>query len=113
MVDIRITHINYLGKVPFTEEDEYVTIKNFGDEHLNLDNWVLKDITDGYPSFIFDHFIIEPSRSIRVYTDQYNRDWGGLTFAYPEPIWNNSHPDVAALFNPDGVMVSNKSYVID
>lgn len=110
---IQIYRIKWDGSVPFTEADEYVTIKNLGDEPTNLENWVLVDATDGYPSFTFPHFILHPDHTCRIYTNQYHIEWGGLEFNWGEPIWNNSHPDVAQLYDSRGNLISEKTYSID
>jgi hypothetical protein len=110
---VRIYFIDWEGKVPFTESDEYVAIKNYGDEPLNLERWELIDLTDGEPSYTFSFCVLEPARTVRVYTNQYHQEWGGHSFFWPEPVWNNTHPDTAALYNAQGELVSTKSYVID
>jgi len=110
---IQIWHINYQGDIPFTEADEYVSIKNHGDQAVNLEGWVLVDATDGYPSFTFPYYMLQPDNTCRVYTDLYDRDWGGLRFKWDEPIWNNSHPDVAQLYDSRGNLISEKTYSID
>jgi hypothetical protein len=110
---IEIRRIKYLGDEPFTEADEYVSIKNYGDQSVNLLGWVLIDATDGYPWFTFPHFILHPDDSCRVYTNQHHLEWGGLEFDWEEPIWNNSHPDVAQLYDSRGNLIAEKSYTVD
>lgn len=56
--NVKITKIFYDGLVPRTESDEYVEIKNLGDEPVDLNGWVLKDISDGYPSFTFPSYVL-------------------------------------------------------
>ena len=112
--DIRIHFIKWEDRLAlFFESGEYVSIQNYGDEYLNLFGWELVDLTDGYPTFTFPHYILKPGYTVRVYTNQKHEDWGGLTFAWDEPIWNNSHPDVAALYDAQGRLVSTRSYTID
>ena len=108
--DVQITYIFYDGLVPRTEFDEYVEITNLGDKPQDLANWELKDISEGYPSFIFPACILAPGKSIRVYTNEYHPEWGGFSFEYGRAIWNNSEPDVAVLYNSQGKEVSRKSY---
>jgi hypothetical protein len=107
---VQITYIFYDGTVPYTEADEYVEIKNLGSAPQDLKGWVLKDISDGYPSFTFPSYILEPGKSIRVYTNELHPEWGGFTFGYGKAIWNNTKPDTAALYNAQGQEVSRKSY---
>jgi beta-lactamase superfamily II metal-dependent hydrolase len=108
--NVQITYIYYDGLVPSVESDEYVEITNLGDMAQDLAGWVLKDIDEGYPSLTFPSYILEPGESIRVYTNEIHPEWGGFSFGYGSAVWNNSSPDVAALYNAQGVEVSRKSY---
>jgi hypothetical protein len=107
---IQITKIFYDGLVYQTESDEYVEITNFGDEPVDLKGWVLKDISEGYPSFTFPSYELQPNQSIRVYTNEIHPEYGGFSFGYGRAIWNNTNPDTAALYNAEGQEVSRKSY---
>jgi competence protein ComEC len=108
--DVRITKIFYDGQVYRVESDEYVEITNKGTESQDLAGWVLKDISEGYPSFTFPHYILEPGESIRVCTNEIHPEYGGFSFGYGKAIWNNSDPDTAALYDNEGREVSRKSY---
>jgi predicted small secreted protein len=108
--DVQITYIFYDGLVYQVEADEYVEIKNFGNAPQALKGWVLKDISEGYPSFTFPSYILTPGESIRVYTNEYHSEWGGFSFGYGRAIWNNRYPDIAALYNTEGEEISRKSY---
>jgi hypothetical protein len=120
------------------EFDEYVEIKNLSDSQQNITGWVLKNLTNGGPAFTFPTFrpcscewygnltdcvkncyypphpcVIEPHKSIRVYTGEPHYESGGFCFYYyPGDIWNNEIPDTAVLYNLEGQEVSRKSYVI-
>jgi len=109
-VNIQITHIFYDGLVPRVESDEYVEITNLGDQPQDLADWILIDISEGYPSFIFPPYILAPGESTRIYTNEYHPEWGGFSFEYSQAIWNNSEPDIAVLYNSQGEEVSRKSY---
>ncbi len=108
--DVQITYIFYDGLVPRAESDEYVEITNLGDQAQDLAGWVLKDISEGYPSFTFPSYILALGKSIRVYTNEYHPEWGGFSFEYGRAIWSNSEPDLAVLYNSQGKEVSRKSY---
>ncbi len=108
--NVQITRIFYDGLIYRTESDEYVEITNLGTEPQNLAGWVLKDIDEGYPSFTFPSYILEPEASIRVYTNEIHAEWGGFSFGSGKAVWNNKSPDTAALFNTQGQEVSRKSY---
>ncbi len=108
--DVQIAYIFYDGLVPTAESDEYVEITNHGDQPQDLTGWVLKDISEGHPSFTFPSCTLVPGKSIRVYTNEYHPEWGGFSFENGRAIWNNSEPDVAVLYNKQGKEVSRKSY---
>lgn len=107
---IQITCIFYDGQVPRVESDEYVEITNLGEQPQDLAGWILQDISDGYPSFIFPAYVLEPGESVRVYTNEYHPEWGGFSFEFSRAIWNNSEHDIAALYNERGEEISQKSY---
>ena len=109
---VEIGRIKYKGDIPFTEPDEYVTIRNVGDKPVNLQGWVLKNITAGYPNFSFPWYVLYPDTSCRVYTNEYHRDWGGFEFDSKVPVWNNTAPDTAALYDSRGNLIYEKSYVV-
>jgi len=110
--DIQIHRIYYKGR-GFEEANEYVSIKNYGDEDLCIEGWELKDITDGEPMFRFPFHILKARRTVRVYTNEVWLNWGGFTFYSREPIWNNTVADTAALYNAKGELVSTMTYEIE
>jgi competence protein ComEC len=108
--NIQITLVFYDGLVRSVESDEYVEIANKGDTAVDMTGWILKDIADGYPSFKFPSFIIQPGQVIRVYTNEIHPEFGGFSFALKSAIWNNTDPDMAGLFDAQGKEISRKSY---
>ncbi len=108
--NVQITKIFYDGLVYRVESDEYVEITNLGSESQDLAGWVLKDISEGYPSFTFPHYVLAPGGAIRAYTNEIHPEWGGFSFGYGKAIWNNTVPDTAALYNAQGQEISRKSY---
>ena len=107
---VQITKIFYDGLVSRVESDEYVEITNLGNDPQDLAGWVLKDISQGYPSFTFPSYVLTPGASIRVYTNEIHSEWGGFSFGSGQAVWNNSDPDTAALYDAQGNEVSQKSY---
>ena len=70
------------------------------------------DSTD-YPFSPFSANTLAPFTSVRIYTGEYHLESGGFTFYYhPGDIWNNTEPDTAVLYNPQGEEVSRRSYSI-
>ncbi len=117
------------------EADEYVEIKNQSDTSQRITGWLLKNISKGFPSFRFPTYfpcsctvdnetciedcvplspcVLEPHRSIRVYTGEVHYESGGFCFQYlPGDIWNNEKADVAVLYNPRKEEVSRRSYFL-
>ena len=108
--DIYINDIVYKGLETAGEPDEYVEIQNWGKEPVDLTGWNLVNITQGYPSFKFPSFVLEPTNTIRIYTNEIHTEWGGFSFGYDQPIWSNKEPDTAVLYNAQGQEVTRKSY---
>ncbi len=125
------------GSSRIVEADEYVEIKNLSDSPQNIAGCKLNNVTKGGPVFIFPTFlpcscewyddyedclkncyplrpcVIEPYKSIRVYTGEAHYESGGFCFYYfLGNLWNNEIPDTAVLYDQKGQEVSRKSYII-
>ena len=98
------------GVVKTSESDEYVEIRNSGGTAGSQAGWTLVDGADGRPTFVFPDVVLSAGKTIRVYTDEVHPEYGGFSFGHGSAIWNNSDPDRADLRNPDGDLVSSKSY---
>ena len=107
---VQITHIFFDGQVYRTESDEYVEIRNLGNESVDLAGWKLVDVDEGYPSFTFPIYTLQPGESTRVYTNEIHSEYGGFSFGSGKAVWNNSSPDTAVLYDAQGQEVSRKSY---
>jgi len=107
---VKITKIFYDGLVPRTESDEYVEITNLGSGPVDLKGWVIKDVSEGYPSFTFPSYVLQPGKSVRVYTNEIHSEYGGFSFGSGKAVWNNSNPDTAVLYDAQGQEVSRESY---
>lgn len=108
--NVKITRIFYDGLAYRTEADEYVEITNLGSQAVDLKGWILKDISEGYPSLTFPSYTLQPGQKIRVYTNQVHSEYGGFSFRSGKAVWNNTIPDTAALFDAQGKEVSRLSY---
>lgn len=107
---IIIECIFFDGLVLRSESDEYVQLLNSSGVEIDLAGWVLQDTADDTPSFVFPNYQLQPGGRIRVYTDEVHHEWGGFAFGRGNSVWNNDEPDTAGLFNPQGQLVSAKSY---
>lgn len=89
---VAITSINFDGKVPTTEADEYVVIANNSKAPVDLKDYYVYVATTGTqgPTFIFPKdSTIKPGQSVRVYTNEIHKETGGYTFKSGKAIWNN------------------------
>lgn len=108
--NVLIDCIFFDGLVYRTESDEYVQITNHGTAAQNTGSWLIRDVSEGFPSLAFPAFQLQPSQTIRVYTNEVHPEWGGFSFGSGKAVWNNEEPDTAALFDAGGDMVSTRSY---
>ena len=90
-----ISYINYDGKVPTTESDEYVVLSN-GSKTASLDvsGYTLYVATSGTQgaTFVFptsSTSSIKPGGSVRVYTNEIHKESGGYSFGSGKALWNN------------------------
>ena len=109
-IAVKINRIFTKGVKTPAEPDEFVQIYNSGEVPVDLTDWTIVNGTEGQPSFKFPQFILEPTQTIRVYTNEIHTEWGGFSFGYDQPIWNNTEPDTAVLYNAQGQEVSRKRY---
>ena len=93
--EIEIHYIYYRG-TGLREPDEYVSIRNTGNESLNLYGWILKDITNGYPTFQFPHHVLGPGCLARVYTNEKDIDWDRLSSPERSSRWERSQRKLCA-----------------
>ena len=70
---VRITYINYDGRVYRVESDEYAVIKNMGRSPTNLAGW-RPNADDASQGFCFPDLMLEPGQECRVYTNQYRHE---------------------------------------
>ncbi len=105
---VRIVYIHYdaPGNDWNNPNGEYVVIKNYGPNPVNLEGWKLKDKA-GH-TFTFPDITLQPGESVYVYSGSgVNTEnklyWGDGT------IWNNDG-DTAYLYDSSGVLVDIYSY---
>ena len=107
---VTITCIFFDGVVSRQEPDEYVEIVNMGMSDRDLNGWRLVDVADDGPTFTFPAIVVPAGERVRVYTNEVHEDWGGLSFGRGTAIWSNEEPDIAGLYDSDGMLVSSKTY---
>jgi micrococcal nuclease len=90
------------GKDTENLNGEWVEIKNTGIKSLNLNNWTLKD--SGTNIYNFDNCLIEPGKTIFLYSGPGVDTADRLYWNSNMPIWNNEH-DTLYIRDSDGLLV--------
>ncbi|NGN96218.1 lamin tail domain-containing protein [Grimontia sp. S25] len=86
---VLISHIEVDGKEKRTEGDEFVELTNVSESIVDIDGWRLK-ATRNDAVFVFPKGVkLEPSSSIRVFTNKAPLDLNEFSFNSPSAIWNN------------------------
>ena len=70
------------------------------------------DIADGMLSFILPSHALASDARVRVYTNEVHPEWGGFSFGFGRAVWNNSVPDLAALFDASGTGVQLRTTIL-
>jgi endonuclease YncB( thermonuclease family) len=86
------------------KREEYVDLQNIGDMDVDLTGWNLVSERGHQECYLAG--LIKAGETLRVWAG--NSQQGGYSCGYSSPIWNNSQPDPAVLYNPQGVEVSRK-----
>jgi Lamin Tail Domain len=111
---ITISSINYDGKVPTTEADEYVVVTNTFKNEMDVSGYyvfVATTSTQG-PTFTFPKVtILKPGQSVRIYTNEIHKETGGYSFGSGKAIWNNKG-GLAVLKNGSGATISEFKYKV-
>ncbi|GAX24827.1 hypothetical protein FisN_6Hh404 [Fistulifera solaris] len=92
VASLSITNIQFDGKVPTTESDEYVVITNRSKSPLNVAGYYLYVASNGTQGATFTfpaNSVIAPGASVRIYTNEIHKETGGYSFNSKKAIWNN------------------------
>lgn len=109
-----ITHIQYKPVDPnhYPERDflndEWVEIRNIGNEYQSLDSWILKD--DAGHEYTFSSFVVlYPNETVRIHTGIGLDSSTDIYWGYGNAIWNNDS-DMATLMDRDRNIIDVYSY---
>ena len=83
---------------------EYVDIQNMGSADIDLAGWILVSERGHQECYLSS--ILKAGEMLRIWSGSAQGD--GFSCGYNSPIWNNSEPDAAVLYNAQGVEVSRK-----
>ena len=107
-----ITGLNYDGRVPTTEADEYVVISNNSKAPVDVSGYYVYVATTGVqgPTFTFPKdSVIKPGGSVRIYTNEIHKETGGYSYGSGKAIWNN-RGGLAVLKDSDGKKLGEYKY---
>ena len=90
--------------VAVEKREEYVDLQNIGEADVDLTGWNLVSEKGHQECHLAG--LIKAGETLRVWAGISQQ--GGYSCGYSSPIWNNSQPDPAVLYNPQGVEVSRK-----
>jgi len=89
------------------DPEEYVEIRNSGEEPIQLLGWTLRD--DENHVFVFPSFVLGSGQYCRVYTNLYRPQSCGFSYFSPSPIWDDDG-DCAYLKDSLGILISKFCY---
>jgi competence protein ComEC len=103
---ITISNVSFVAPAPEKENlnEEWVEIKNFGDNPQNLTGWTLAD--EGNHQYTFpEDFTIDPGALVKVHTGSGEDTATDLYWNRSTPVWNNDG-DIATLRDSSGNVVA-------
>jgi hypothetical protein len=86
------------------KREEWVDIQNLGNSDVDLAGWNLVSERGDQECYLSG--IIISGEVLRIWSG--TAQGNGFSCGYNNPIWNNSEPDPAVLYNAQGVEVSRK-----
>lgn len=90
--------------VDVNKRAEYVDLLNEGEADVDLAGWMLLSERGDQECWL--RGTIGAGQTLRVWAVARDVDKGGFNCGFSAEIWNNSQPDPAVLFDPDGREVS-------
>jgi hypothetical protein len=85
------------------KRDEYVDLSNIGGQAVDLGGWRLVSEKGNQECWLGG--VVQPGATLRVWALASDADKGGYNCNFGSPIWNNSEPDPAALYDSTGTLV--------
>ena len=80
---------------------EFVDIQNVGDSAVDLSGWKLVSEQGDQECKLSG--VIHPYEIVRIFS---GKDQPGFSCGFDKPIWDDSRPDTALLYDPDGNVVA-------
>jgi len=92
--------------VAVDKRDEYVDIRNNGDQPQDLGGWMLRSEKGSQDCGLGG--VIDVGQTLRIWALASDAGQGGYNCGFGSNIWNNSEPDPAVLYNAAGQEVSRR-----
>jgi hypothetical protein len=89
--------------------DEWVVVRNGGDEALDLSGWMIRDESSRHRFVFSADVVVAPGSELRVVTGCGEDGETVVFWCSPEPVWNNAG-DTAYLIDADGRFADYLSY---
>ena len=89
--------------VNVNKRDEYVDIRNNNASAVDLVGWVLVSEKGNQACGLGG--VLQPGATLRIYALADDAALGGFNCNFGSPIWNNSDPDPAVLYDNTGAEV--------
>ena len=89
--------------------DEWVVVRNGGDEALDLSGWMIRDESSRHRFVFSADVVVAPGSELRVVTGCGEDSETVVFWCSPEPVWNNAG-DTAYLIDADGRFADYLSY---
>ncbi len=105
-IEVKI-HYNAAGNDNTNLNDEYIIIKNTGDDYLDIYGWTVKD--SGTSIYKFDRYIFDKNTAVFLFTGSGEDSGGNFYWGSPKPIWNNEH-DILYLRDREGLLIGIFDY---
>jgi endonuclease YncB( thermonuclease family) len=88
------------------DREEWVDLQNTGGEPVDLAGWLLRSERGSQDCALGG--VIQPGQVLRVWARAEDAGQAGYHCGFDSNIWNNSEPDPAILYDPNGVEVSRR-----
>ncbi|OYT32961.1 nuclease [Archaeoglobales archaeon ex4484_92] len=106
---VLIAYVNYdaPGNDNYNPNGEYVVIRNYGADPVNLIGWKLRD--EAGHTYIFPDYTLESGGTVYVHSGKGTDSDGRLYWGSSHAIWNNGG-DTAYLYDSTGKLVDSYSW---
>jgi micrococcal nuclease len=108
-IDLVKIDLNYdaVGNDNLSLNDEYIVIRNTGDDPINIYGWTVKDSATNI--YEFGSYILEPDSVIYLFSGSGRDGEGRFYWGSPNPVWNNDH-DTLYLRDREGLLIEIYNY---